>query len=176
MALAKNLPVDRERPVCELGCGWGESLEHLRRAGFTRLVDTEASQHRAAAVRAALDVSALTGAFESAATQRELAALAPYSIIVSSHVLEHTYAPADVIAAAASLQQTGDYLIIAMPNQEGEPPMGVLFFLPACIRLPACRSLVWRRASATRWWTTPSDAWSPPSGASSNWRFSSVGR
>ena len=38
--------------------------------------------------------------------------------------------PARVIAAAAALQGEGDYLILAVPHQEGEPAMGVLMFLP----------------------------------------------
>ena len=37
VAITKSLSVDRSRPVCEIGCGWGESLEHLRCAGFSRL-------------------------------------------------------------------------------------------------------------------------------------------
>jgi hypothetical protein len=49
---------------------------------------------------------------------------------VTSHVLEHTYAPHEVFAAAASLQEPGAYLIVSVPNQEGEPSMGVLLFLP----------------------------------------------
>ena len=130
VTLATELDVDRQRPVCEIGCGWGESLQHLLSAGFSTTIGTEASAHRAATVRAGLGVCVLTGAFESAATQRELVARAPFSIILSNHVLEHTYHADEVIAAASRLQNEGDHLIIAVPNQEGEPPMGVLLFLP----------------------------------------------
>lgn len=130
VTLAKGLDVDRSRPLCEIGCGWGESLQHLKRAGFSGVIGTEASAHRAHTARAGLGVPILTGAFESEATQLELAPRAPFSIILSNHVLEHTYHPDEVIAAASRLQHEGDHLIIAVPNQEGEPPMGVLLFFP----------------------------------------------
>jgi 2-polyprenyl-3-methyl-5-hydroxy-6-metoxy-1,4-benzoquinol methylase len=130
VTLAKSLDVDRERPVCEIGCGWGASLRHLQVAGFSTVVGTEASAHRADTVRAALAVPVFTAPFESAATQSALAEYAPFSVIVTNHVLEHTYAPDAVIARAAQLQREGDYLIVAVPNQQDEPVMGILMFLP----------------------------------------------
>ena len=110
--------------------GWGGSLQHLLADGFSTTIGTEVSAHRAATVRADLGVCVLTGAFEPAATQRELVARAPFSIILSNHVLEHTYHADEVIAVASRLQNESDHLIIAVPNQEGEPTMGVLSFLP----------------------------------------------
>lgn len=130
VALTKALDVDRRRPVCEIGCGWGASLKNLVLAGFANVVGTDASAHRAQAVRAGLGVPVVTSPFESDAALDALAPLAPFSVIFSNHVLEHTYHPEAVIAAASRMQEKNDYLIIAVPNQEGEPPMGVLMFLP----------------------------------------------
>lgn len=128
--LVKALPIDRARSVCEIGCGFGGSLLHLSQAGFTNMIGTDASKHRAESVRELLQIPVLTAPFESDAAQGELAARAPFGAIVSNHVLEHTYAPDQVFAAAAALQGPGDYFVLAVPNQEREPVMAVLMFLP----------------------------------------------
>jgi 2-polyprenyl-3-methyl-5-hydroxy-6-metoxy-1,4-benzoquinol methylase len=128
--IAVGLPVDRSRPVCEIGCGYGANLKHLANAGFARLIGTESSVHRADVVRQVFGFEALTAPFESVETQQSLQTLAPFSIIFSHHVLEHTYHPDEVIAAASRLQAPGDFLIISVPNHEQEPSMGVLLFLP----------------------------------------------
>jgi cyclopropane fatty-acyl-phospholipid synthase-like methyltransferase len=130
VTLAKALPVDKSRPLCEIGVGWGLSLKHLIDAGFERAVGTETSKHRADVVRSGLGVPVFTAPFESAETRKQLASFAPFSVIVSNHVFEHTYHPGDVFAAAAALQADGDYLIVAVPNQQTEQAMSVLFFLP----------------------------------------------
>src|SRR5688572_24643563 len=91
VTLAKALPVDKSRPLCEIGVGWGLSLKHLVDAGFERVVGTETSKHRADVVRSGLGVPVFTAPFESAETRAHLAAFAPFSVIVSNHVFEHTY-------------------------------------------------------------------------------------
>jgi 2-polyprenyl-3-methyl-5-hydroxy-6-metoxy-1,4-benzoquinol methylase len=128
--IALELEVDRTRPVCEIGCGYGGSLKRLSEAGFTRLVGTESSEHRASVVRRVFGFDVFTAPFESESTQTALAAQAPFSIIYSHHVLEHTYHPDSVIGAASRLQKPGDYLIISVPHHPHEPSMGVLLFLP----------------------------------------------
>jgi 2-polyprenyl-3-methyl-5-hydroxy-6-metoxy-1,4-benzoquinol methylase len=128
--IALGLDVDRTRPVCEIGCGYGGSLKRLAEAGFARLVGTESSAHRADVVRKVLGFEVLTAPFESETTGAALSAIAPFSIIYSHHVLEHTYHPDAVIRAASRLQQPGDYLIISVPHHPLEPSMGVLLFLP----------------------------------------------
>jgi SAM-dependent methyltransferase len=128
--IALDLNVDRDRPLCEIGCGYGANLRHLFNAGFTRVVGTESSEHRADVVRRVFGFEVFTAPFESDVTQRSLAASAPFSVIYSHHVLEHTYHPDEVIAAASRLQRTGDYLIVSVPHHPHEPSMGVLLFLP----------------------------------------------
>jgi 2-polyprenyl-3-methyl-5-hydroxy-6-metoxy-1,4-benzoquinol methylase len=130
VTLAKALPVDKSRPVCEIGVGWGLSSKHLLDAGFARVVGTETSKHRADVVRSGLGVPVFTAPFESAETGQHLEAFAPFSVIVSNHVFEHTYHPGEVFAAASRLQSDGDFLIVAVPNQQTEQAMSVLFFLP----------------------------------------------
>ena len=61
---------------------------------------------------------------------KSAAARERFSVILSNHALEYAYQADEVIAAASRLQNEGDRLIIAVPNQEGESPMGVFLFLP----------------------------------------------
>jgi 2-polyprenyl-3-methyl-5-hydroxy-6-metoxy-1,4-benzoquinol methylase len=127
--LAQGLPIERSLPVCEIGCGYGTSLRQLAAAGFSRLVGIETSRHRAAVVDAAgFDV--LTTPFEARETREALRARGPFGLIFTFHALEHVYQPEAVFAAAAELQDPGGHLIVSVPNQEGEPSMGVLMFLP----------------------------------------------
>jgi SAM-dependent methyltransferase len=127
--LARTLSIDRSLAVCEIGCGFGGSLRQLAASGFTRLAATEASRHRAEIARdGGFDVVAAP--FEAAATQAALRDRGPFSLILTFHVLEHTYHPDRIFAAAAALQKPGSHLIASVPNQEGEPSMGVLLFLP----------------------------------------------
>lgn len=127
--LARSLPIDRHAAVCEIGCGFGGALYRLAADGFTRLVATEASRHRAD-IASALGFDVLTTPFESPETAGALGQRGPFALIFTSHVVEHTYNPGDVFAAAARLQEPGGYLVVSVPNQEGEPSMGVLLFLP----------------------------------------------
>ena len=127
--LAQALSIDHARPVCEIGCGYGTSLRQLAASGFTRLVGIEASRHRAE-VTAAAGFDVLTTPFESPETREALRARGPFGLIFTFHALEHTYHPDRVFAAASELQEPGGHLIISVPNQEGEPSMGVLMFLP----------------------------------------------
>jgi SAM-dependent methyltransferase len=127
--LAKGLPLDRSQPVCEIGCGYSTSLRQLAAAGFTRLVGIEASRHRAE-IAAAAGFDVLTTPFEAPQTRAALRARGPFGLIFTFHALEHTYHPDAVFAAAADLQEPGGHLIVSVPNQEGEPSMGVLMFLP----------------------------------------------
>ena len=121
--------IGRDRSV-KLGVAGAKASSTSCLPGFRRRSGLKPPHTARPRFRAGLGVCVLTGAFESAATQRELVARGPFSVILSNHVLEHTYHADEVIAAASRLQNEGDHLIIAVPNQEGEPPMGVLLFLP----------------------------------------------
>jgi 2-polyprenyl-3-methyl-5-hydroxy-6-metoxy-1,4-benzoquinol methylase len=127
--LAQGLPLDRTLPVCEIGCGYGTSLHQLAASGFTRLVGIEASRHRAE-ITASAGFDVLTTPFEAPETREALRRRGPFGLIFTFHALEHTYHPDRVFAAASELQEPGGHLIVSVPNQEGEPSMGVLMFLP----------------------------------------------
>jgi SAM-dependent methyltransferase len=127
--LAQGLPLDRTLPVCEIGCGYGTSLRQLAASGFSRLVGIEASRHRAD-ITASAGFDVLTTPFEAPETRAALRSRGPFGLIFTFHALEHTYHPDRVFAAAAELQEPGAHLIVSVPNQEGEPSMGVLMFLP----------------------------------------------
>lgn len=120
VALAEKLGVRKDRAVCEIGCGYGETLLEFDRLGFSRLIGTEHSRHRAELVHEAFGYETLHGAFESDEVLSRLRSHAPVGLLFSHHVLEHTYHPADVIAKASSLQAEGDSFILSLPNGEGE--------------------------------------------------------
>ena len=127
--LALTLPIDRNLPVCEIGCGGGVSLRQLAANGFSQLVGIEASRHRAAAVRSGgFDV--LTTLFEAPEAQEALGARGPFALIFAHHALEYTYHLDAVFATAAEVQKPGAYLIASVPHQQGEPSMGILMFMP----------------------------------------------
>lgn len=129
LSLVKGLYIDKERPVCEIGCGYGEVLKNFENIGFKKLVGVENSKHRAELVCQIFNFNVLDGEFENYDLQKKLASLGPFSLIFSHHVLEHTYNPAEVIEKASRLQNEGDYLILALPNAKGEH-INFLFYLP----------------------------------------------
>jgi 2-polyprenyl-3-methyl-5-hydroxy-6-metoxy-1,4-benzoquinol methylase len=157
--IALGLEIDRSRPICEIGCGYGANLKHLANAGFTDLTGIEASQHRAGVVTSLFGFDAFAGAFESRAVQEQLRPRAPFSIIYSHHALEHTYHPDAVLAAASRLQQPGEYLIISVPRHELEPSMSVLLFLP---HLHSFTRASLERLAARSGYALVDDSWTHP--------------
>ena len=125
-----RFPIDKNRPVLEIGCGYGTKLKYLQQRGFTRAVGIENSRHRARIAREAYGITTFESPFEDADTQHELKQLAPFQFIFSHHVLEHVYDPAEIIREAAKLQQPGGYLMLALPNVTGEPCMQTLLYVP----------------------------------------------
>lgn len=120
----------KDRPVCEIGCGYGFELEHLKEWGFQKTVGLEASPHRAEVARRAFGHEIFTAPFEDAELQAKLRASGLFGLIYSHHVLEHVYDPNEIIRLASSLQEEGDYFMITLPNFEGEFSLGTFFFLP----------------------------------------------
>lgn len=128
--LSKKFPIDKNRFICEIGCGYGTTLKQLELRGFKKAVGMEHSGHRSRVAKKAYNLRVFNHPFESKIMQEELQKLAPFSLIYSHHVLEHTYNPPQIIKLASSLQGAGDYLILSVPNVVGEVSMATLAFLP----------------------------------------------
>ena len=128
-SLIEKIKPDKERPVCEIGSGYGEVLKYFRDSGFKNIIGIESSKRRADLVRLALGFDILHGGFEDEGIQAELVKQKPIGLIFSHHVLEHTYDPAEVLRRVSSLQNEGDYLILALPNSDGEHINYVLLYL-----------------------------------------------
>lgn len=128
--LAMAFEIDRARPVVDIGCGYGAVLKEFGRLGFTNLIGVEHSRFRAEFVRRAYGFPVVSGNFEGAMVEGELASRAPIGVFFSHHVIEHVYHPAEMIRTASGLQGHGDYLILAMPDGERESPTNTLFWLP----------------------------------------------
>jgi len=128
--LAQKLPLDKNRYICEIGSGYGKLLKHMEVLGFKKLIGMESSFHRAEIAQKAYGLRILNASFEDSVVQTELKKLAPFSLIFSHHVLEHSYNPAEIIKLSSALQGNNDYLILSLPNLEEEASMAVLAFLP----------------------------------------------
>lgn len=121
--LAERIPVNPEARVFEMGTGYGWALKCMKQLGYKHLSGVESCQHRA---RIAREGFGFDVRHESLETHQG----GPYDVILSHHVLEHCYDPTAIMRKLASLQPEGGYLILAVPNNAGEPTMGVLMFLP----------------------------------------------
>lgn len=129
--LAKFLPFFKpDLPICEIGCGYGTTLQFLRGLGFRKLTGTEASMHRAEIARRAFNLSIATVSLEDPAFYEQFREAAPLGFIFSHHVLEHVYDPAEIVRTAASFQVTGGYFAFTLPNFLGEFSLSPLFYLP----------------------------------------------
>ena len=118
----------KEKFLCDLGCGYGGQLKVLRECGFNKIIGCEASPLRAEVARRAFGLNVLDGTFGDPSVQTTLRELAPLGLIYANNVLEHVYNPAEVIRLCAGLQEEGDKLVIAVPNQIGEPTWCVLLY------------------------------------------------
>lgn len=114
--LHTKLPTDKNKPVLEIGSGYGQVLKNFYDAGFLKVCGVENSKHRATLVHEAFGFDILQGDFGNRRLTDELKKRGPFGLVFSHHVLEHTYHPRDVIHAISLLQEEGDALILAVPN------------------------------------------------------------
>ena len=122
--------IDKDRYICEIGCGFGHNLRQLELKGFTKIVGLEASIHRAEIAKRVYNFNIFTAPFQDSSLQNELKKKAPFSLVFAYHVLEHTYDPGHVVDLISNMQNPGDYIIFSVPNVEGEVSMATLMFLP----------------------------------------------
>ncbi|MEK7503309.1 MAG: class I SAM-dependent methyltransferase [Patescibacteria group bacterium] len=130
LEIAQKLNLGKLRPVCEIGCGYGSALNQLRERGYSNLIGVENSKHRADFAKYFFKLRILTNPFEAEGVQKELLAIAPFSLIFSHHVFEHVYEPGELISLASSLQKEGDFFVVSLPNAEGEFTMSNLLYFP----------------------------------------------
>lgn len=119
-SLIEKIKPDKEKPVCEIGSGYGEVFKYFKDSGFKNVIGVENSKHRAELVKKVLGFNTLHGGFEDEKIQEYLSEQKPIGLFFSHHVLEHVYDPADTLKKISFLQNEGDYLILALPNTEGE--------------------------------------------------------
>lgn len=107
IALLRKLSVEQGAKILDFGANWGYGVWQLRQAGYNA-VGYEVSVARAAygenlGIRIASDWS-------------EVEAQAPYDVVFSSHVLEHTPDPARAIAKKLSVLAKGGVFVAFFPN------------------------------------------------------------
>lgn len=115
----------KDLPILDIGCGFGSDLRAAQFFGYKDIVGIESSKHRAEVVQEALKFPVITGNFEDVELPHKR-----YGIIMHHHVLEHVHDPEGFIEKASKLQEPGDLMLLSMPNNVGEPTVGVLMFLP----------------------------------------------
>lgn len=125
-----GIHLDRSRPICEIGCGHGLTLRRFAEHGFSKVIGMESSLLRVEVARRAFGLNILSSPFEVSSAQNKLRRLAPFGLIYSHHVLEHVYAPQEVIRLCSELQGEDDYMIISLPNMIGEFSLSTLLYLP----------------------------------------------
>ena len=128
--LADSSGISKNRPVSDIGCGNGGILKGFADKGFTNLIGVENSAYRAELGRVKYGYKIITGNFENNDVLTELKKSAPIGIFTSFHVMEHVYYPSEIISIAASLQDEGDHIVLAMPNGIGEAAVTTLFWMP----------------------------------------------
>lgn len=128
-SLIERINPNKEKPVCEIGSGYGEVLKYFKDAGFKTIIGVENSKHRAELVKEALGFDILHGGFGDREIHEQLLKYRPIGLFFSHHVLEHVYDPSEVISKIHSLQEEGDYLILSLPNSDGEHINYALLYL-----------------------------------------------
>lgn len=128
--LVNRYSIRKDRPVLDIGCGYGTSLKFLEKLGFKSIYGVENSRHRASIASSAYDIPTFTGAFEDSMVQQACQKVGPFGLITSHHVMEHVYDPQEIIRLAADLQEEGDHLVMSLPNVKGEPSMQTIVYFP----------------------------------------------
>jgi len=123
----EELGINKNRSVLEIGSGLDLVPKGLKNLGYKHIVAVDNSKHRAEITSKAFGITVLPHPFESKEAQEKLKEFAPFSIIYSSHVIEHMDDPYLIIKQCSHLQKEGDYLIFVLPNVEKE--IGGFIFL-----------------------------------------------
>jgi SAM-dependent methyltransferase len=120
----QQIPIDHARPILEIGVGTGHGLPLLTAGGFSDIRGLENCPVRAEAVRQVFGIPVSVGDF--AATEFA----DKFALLCCHHVLEHVLNPDAFIAQCAAIQNSGDVLLLSVPDFVHEPSVGVLLFWP----------------------------------------------
>lgn len=126
----KEFAFDYNRPVCEIGCGYGNDLALIKRAGFKNCIGVEYSPHRALIASRTHDLEIYTGALEDESVMSAIVGKAPIHIMIAHHVIEHVRNPNSFLEKISKFQDDGDYLVLSLPNGATESSLSVLLFIP----------------------------------------------
>ena len=127
--IAKELGIDHQDTVFDIGTGYGQLLKQFKDAGFTNLHGSEHSPHRAAIASEYANANVKHMPFV-AANVSSFSRDESYKLIYSKSVMEHVYEPNDLFKAAKELQSDGDYLVILVPNTDEETVPNITLFVP----------------------------------------------
>ena len=115
--LRGRLPEDRAAPILDIGCGFGQVLLPLQRAGYTDLAGIDVSPEAAdylGRFGIPVDRRDVLDVLRDAPSRR-------YAFVAMTHVLEHLEKPSIVPALAAireKLLRPGGALFVRVPNAQ----------------------------------------------------------
>lgn len=115
---------DINKPLLEIGSGFGHALHFAKARGYKEIYGVEASTHRADMTEK-YGFSTYRGKFEEIDFKGK-----KFGTILHHHVLEHVRDVNLFIQKCAAIQETGDKMLIGIPNNLGEPSMGIFMYLP----------------------------------------------
>lgn len=114
--LRDELPADKNSPILDIGCGFGQMLLRLREAGYSSLKGIDIGHESVNLCQeAGLDVDLISSIQEFAAQNQ-----GRYKLILMSHVLEHI--PKDqtieTLVSIRSMLAPGGSFIVMVPNAQ----------------------------------------------------------
>jgi 2-polyprenyl-3-methyl-5-hydroxy-6-metoxy-1,4-benzoquinol methylase len=109
---ARWLPADREASIADVGCGSGQFLRALRRAGYSNLTGID----RSARLAAGFEGTPIRFLARELEPNFELGGR--YQTVVMNYVLEHFLDPLGALAGAGAALEPGGRLVVMTPNVE----------------------------------------------------------
>lgn len=151
----------RPGKLLEVGCGSGQFLDRMRRAGW-KVEGVEIDSHAAEYARKKYGVPVHVGSLESVQYPDNT-----FDAVTMNHVIEHVYDPVALLQECRRVLKPGGRMVIVTPNIRGyghrrfrqywrglEPPRHLYLFLPEALRMVAERAgFYWASV-----WTTPANA------------------
>ncbi len=124
---AAQLLLDRNAPIFEVGFGKGDIMKGFRDLGFTNILGIENSRWLADFVQKNLGIKPYVGSME---LDKNTTTIERQKLVISWHVIEHSFNPNKFLENISKLQENGDLLVLGLPNAEAEPMTQTVFWLP----------------------------------------------
>ncbi|MCS7232104.1 MAG: class I SAM-dependent methyltransferase [Elusimicrobiota bacterium] len=112
--LIKQFVKDKNAKILDIGCGFGETLFLLKKAGYTNIFGIDYSS-------VAVDICKKIGINVERISLEEYLKFTKdsWDVIILGDILEHIYIPVEVILKIKNLLKDDGKVIISVPKQDG---------------------------------------------------------